>query len=275
MHDLVPHSRIDRAALERIIRRAAELQAGERDIGEGLTEQELLQLGLDVGIPSSYLQRALLEERTRAVAGAEPGVKAWLAGPARLAAQRTIPGEARQVREALNKWMTEGELLAVRRRYPEQTSWEARQDMFSSLKRGLQMGGRSYELSRAKEVVGQVVPLEEGRCHVQLLADLSNTRAGHLAGAATLAGLGAVATVVGVTLNVVLPVALIPVALGALLGFVTARRRRAQLERVHVGLEQVIDRLEHGEIETTPELGGPRQSAFLRIADEIKKTFRS
>src|SRR5438046_1275241 len=50
-----------REALERIIQRAAELQAGEQDIGEGLTEPELLALGQDVGIPSRYLRQALLE----------------------------------------------------------------------------------------------------------------------------------------------------------------------------------------------------------------------
>ena len=33
---------IGRDALERIIQRAAELQTGERDIGDGLTEDELL-----------------------------------------------------------------------------------------------------------------------------------------------------------------------------------------------------------------------------------------
>jgi len=272
MNDLVPGTRIDRGALERIIQRAAELQAGERDIGEGLTERELMQLGQEVGIPPGLLQQALMEERTRAVATVEPGLAGWLAGPARIAAQRTIPGDYRQVRDALNSWMTEGELLSVKRRYPEQTSWEARQDMFSSIKRGLQMGGRAYELSRAKELAGQVAPLEEGRCHVRLVADLSNTRSSHIAGAATLAGIGAAATVVGATLGVMLPVALVPVVLGSLLGFVAARRRRSQLERVQVSMEQVIDRLEHGEIDATPKLRAPRQSAFLRIADEIKKS---
>jgi len=275
MNDLVPGSRIDRAALERIMQRAAELQAGERDIGEGLTERELMQLGQEVGIPSGYLQQALLEERTRVVATAEPGLASWLAGPARLAVQRTIPGEARLVREGLHRWMTEEELLVVKRRFPEQTSWEPRQDMFSSVRRSLQIGGRSYELSRAKEIVGQVVPLEEGRCHVRLMADLSNTRSSHLVGGASLAGAGAVATAVGVTLNVMLPVALIPTALGGLLGFFAARQRRSQLERVQVALEQVLDRLEHGEIDTTPKLQGPRPSAFVRIADEIRKTFGS
>ena len=33
---------ISREALDRIIQRAAELQTGERDIGDGLTEEELL-----------------------------------------------------------------------------------------------------------------------------------------------------------------------------------------------------------------------------------------
>ncbi len=272
MNDLVPGTRIDRAALERIIQRAAELQAGERDIGDGLTERELMQLGQEVGIPPGLLQQALMEERTRAVATVAPGLAGWLAGPAQIAAQRTIPGDYRQVRDALNSWMTEGELLSVKRRYPEQISWEARQDMFSSIKRGLQVGGRAYEQSRANELAGQVVPLEEGRSHVRLVADLSNTRNSHVAAAATLAGLGSAASVVGVTLGVMLPVALLPVVLGSLLGFVAARRRRSQLERVQVAMEQVIDRLEHGEIDAKPKLHAPRQSAFMRIADEIKKS---
>ena len=50
---------ISREALERIIKRAAELQASERDIGDGLTENELVALGKDVGIPSGYLRQAL------------------------------------------------------------------------------------------------------------------------------------------------------------------------------------------------------------------------
>src|SRR2546430_1669460 len=49
---------ISREALERIIQRAAELQAGEHDIGDGLTETELLSLGQDVGIPARHLRQA-------------------------------------------------------------------------------------------------------------------------------------------------------------------------------------------------------------------------
>src|SRR2546421_1060320 len=77
----MPGELISREALERIIQRAAELQAAEHDIGEGLTKAELLALGQDVGIPERYLHQALLEEQTRAVVEQRRGALARLAGP--------------------------------------------------------------------------------------------------------------------------------------------------------------------------------------------------
>ena len=65
--------RIDRAALERIIQRAAELQTSERDLADELTPDQVLALGREVGIPERYLQRALLEERTRLVTAGARG----------------------------------------------------------------------------------------------------------------------------------------------------------------------------------------------------------
>src|SRR3989304_5386503 len=57
-------ARIDRAALERIIQRAAELQTAEREMGDSLTSDELMALGREVGSPGRYLQQALLGGRT-------------------------------------------------------------------------------------------------------------------------------------------------------------------------------------------------------------------
>lgn len=273
--DLVPdRHRIDRAALERIIHRAAELQARERDIGEGLTEKELMQLGREVGIPPSLLQQALLEEQTRAVVPAEPGFVTWLSGPAQVAAQRSVPGEAGNLQEALHQCMTDDELLTVKRRYSDQTSWEPRRDIVAGLKRSLDFGARPYELARAKEVVGKVTRIDDGRCHVRLVADLSNTRRMHVRSGAALAGTGAVASVIGVTIGVLVPVALIPAAAAVLIGFGVARQRRARIERAQVALEQILDRLERGEIRVGAQPAATRPSGFARIADEIKKSFR-
>lgn len=113
--------------------------------------------------------------------------------------------------------------------------------------------------------------MEDGRAHVQLLADLSNTRRSHLTGAATLGGLGVLGTAVGLTLGVALPVALIPIGLGALLATMVARRRYSQVERVHVALEQVLDRLEHEEVKLPGGSDSQRMGALERITSEIRR----
>jgi hypothetical protein len=263
--------RIDRGALERIIRRAAELQASETDIGDGLTEPELLALGQEVGIGDRYLRQALLEERTRAVGEKERGVLTWLAGPRRVAAARMIPRPRRETEAALQAWMDEGELLQVKRRYPDQTSWEAQQGAFAHFKRAFGTGGRRYTLARAREIAGEVAQLDEQRCQVQLVADLGNALEEQLSGAAVLGGAGAAATGVALVLGVMLWAALAPVVITLPLALAVARRQRQRAEATLVALEQVLDRLEHGEVDVRRAVAGPRASAFVRMADEIRR----
>jgi len=44
------------------------------------------------------------------------------------------------------------------------------------------------------------------------------------------------------------------------------------VSHMHVALEQVLDILEHRETDTGPQIRAPRASAFVRIADEIRKS---
>jgi hypothetical protein len=58
--------RLDRDAMERVVARAAELQAHNAAVGEGgLTEAQLLEIGREVGISQHHLRQALAEERGR------------------------------------------------------------------------------------------------------------------------------------------------------------------------------------------------------------------
>jgi hypothetical protein len=261
---------ISREALDRIVQRAAELQTGEKDIGEGLSEAELLALGKDVGIPARYLQQALLEERTRVL---DAGERGWsLAGPAQLAAGRVVPGDRSSVERALAVWMEEQELLRVKRRYPDRTTWEPQVGFMASMQRGLRAGGKTYALTRAAEIAGQVTPLETGFCHVRLTADVRNLRRARLGAALGLAGAGGLGTGAAVAAGIILPFVAFPAigfGLAALLVLFTGRTQ--QIDRLQVGLEQVLDRLERGEIRPRHALPGPRASAFARIADEIRK----
>ena len=275
--DLVPsEERITRDALERIIHRAAELQADQREIGDRLTERDVLELGNEVGIPARHLQQALLEERARAVTAADRGLLVNLAGPKRISAERAVPGEQSKVEQALSHWMTEVELLTVKRRYAQGTSWEARKDFLASMKRGLGIGGRQYALARAREILGRVQELEEGWCHVTLIADLSNTRAERLGGGAVFFGAGGTMTLIAGVLGVAAVAAVIPVVAGAAGGFAIARSNRNQVERVHVSMEQVLDRLQRKEIKLPSETTKPSGGDFVkRLKDEIKELGRN
>jgi len=265
--DLIP-----RDALDRIIRRAAELQTHERDIGEGLTRDELLALGKDVGIPAHYLQQALLEEQTRAPTAPAAGLWGWLVGPATLSADRVVPGDRLTVERALAHWMGEGETLQVKRRFPDHTTWEPKRGAIASIQRALSGRGRTFALARCDEVAGQVTQLEPGFCHVRLTADVRTQRTSRIGGAVGVTSIGAAGTLVAVALGVALPVALVPAAVLGLIGIPIVRFHPRQNERMLVALDQVLDRLEHGEIRPDQLLTGPRPSAFVRIADEIKRT---
>src|SRR5258706_14140361 len=128
---------ISREALERIIKRAAELQAGERDIGEGLTSNEVLSLGKDVGIPDRYLRQAMLEEQTRITPEVATGTWAWLTGPRSIIAHLVVPGDRAAVQRALSRWMTEEVLLHPKRYYPDGTPWMPKAGALASVQRWL------------------------------------------------------------------------------------------------------------------------------------------
>src|SRR5690348_15254764 len=117
-------ARVDRAALERIIRRAAELQAAEHDFGENITDEEVLALGREVGLPARYLQQALLEEHTRVPTVALHGLWNSFAGPAELVARRLVRLEPTDTEQELVHWLEQHELLRIQRRQPGRVVWE-------------------------------------------------------------------------------------------------------------------------------------------------------
>ena len=266
---------IGREALDRIVRRAAELQAGEREIGDGLTTAELLALGKDVGIPERYLRQAMLEEQTRTAPIATRGTWAWLVGPGTIVAHRVVPGDRATVERALARWMEDEELLQPKRRYPDRTSWEPKAGAFASIQRAL-AGQRRYALARVHDVTGQVVQLEPGFCLARLEADIRQQRAGRITGASVLTVLGWAIT----SLLVAVPALPVPELLALAPGValtggaaLIARSHRGPNERVLVALEQVLDRLERGEARAGAALPPPLPGPFGRIAEELRRTF--
>lgn len=245
---------LSRAALERVLARAAELQARGGDGEPGLTEAQLVEIAGEVGLSRDVVRQALAEERARVPVGPEAGAAHALLGAAVIQAARTVPGEAAAVLAAVDAWMQRGESLTVMRRQPDQMSWEPRQDFASAVRRALRVGGRGFHLAAATEVRAVVAAVGARRAHVRLVADLGGARA-RAAGAAI--GVATAGVLVGVPafwlatnagLAVAAALALLP-ALGVPMAAISVARGhfRAQRTRTQVALEQALDRLQYGD----------------------------
>ncbi len=247
-----PRPPLDRAALERVLARAAELQAVSGEPADMMTDDQILDLGKEVGLSPQVLRQALAEERTRRD---HPQARRLLSGSTVVTAERTVRGTAENVFTALDVWMQKEEWLQIKRQFPDRLVWEARRDFEGGVRRLLNVGGRGYALSKATDVGATVVPADEGRVLVRLDADLTSARHAALGGMAG-AVVGGVATSgVLLALHFAALVAAGPIVLLTGIGYFAARNTLvAKASRVHLALEQMLDRLERGERADNPSL---------------------
>lgn len=269
--------RIDRAALERVLQRAAELQAREQDTGEALTADEVLGLGKEVGIPQGYLRQAMLEEQTRTPLSAG-GPFERLAGPAEVSAMRVVAGEREAIERALLSYMEKHELVVVQRQQTGSISWERMTGMRAALRRGaasFESNAARFMMDRAELIQATVTPLEPGYCHVSLRASVREarrrivTRAAGF-GTAALAGTGVMVAVGGFGL-----LALAPLLLVGAVAWDLPRRFAPVPVRVATGLERALDHAEQTAGHGSRQLP-PRTTGFLEaLVGEVRRAIEA
>jgi len=277
MAELTP-GRIDRAALERIMQRAAELQASEADVGEGLTPEEVLALGRDVGIPGRYLQQAMLEHATDVVAPEQAGLAGRIVGPGEITAHRVVVGEPDDAARALISWFDSNELLVVLRQQPGRVTFEPLGGMQAALRRGsaaLSSSKPKFMLARTNFVTATFNRLESGYCHVTLTANLHKARGSYVGGAVAGGSTGLAAALVVATLTPFWVVALPPLLAGGVIGWYVLKRFRPLAERAMLGLERALDYLERGGVKPGHQLP-PKSGGLLEtLAGELRKVIAS
>jgi len=250
---------LDRQALERVLARAAELQ-GAGAIPESsdlISESQLRDIGNEVGLSAETINQALAEERTRINVPEERGLVAQIAGASFATATRTVPGTQRDVLATIDAWMLREECLQVQRRFVDRITWEPQRGLFGKIRRTVNVSGRGYYLMDAGQVSATVLPVDGSRVVVRLDADIHASRAKRVGMGGVLATMGAAASgIVGLALVVAhLPLiiaagaAVLPFAGSSVAAYKLARTHRTVLASVQLALEQVLDRLEHGEFE--------------------------
>jgi hypothetical protein len=245
----LPSARLDRSSLERVLARAAELQSTSGDTVEEFTEEQLLELGREVGLSPQNLRQALAEERTRSITPEEEhGVVASLFGPSRVRAERTVAGAPAEVLASIDTWMQRQELLIVKRHHADRIVWEPRRDFVVGVKRALRVGGRDYALSRAFEVSATVIAVDDSRVHVGLDADFRTHRAQSARQSVGSTFAGAAVTASLFMMGVTAVVAAAPLVIIPAIGFAGVRALQGRIvTRAQLSLEQLLDKLERGE----------------------------
>jgi hypothetical protein len=262
--------------LERIIKRAAELQTAEREIGDTLTSDELISLGREVGIPVRYLQQALLEERARLGQAGSPGILDRMAGPGEVTAQRVVSLDSEMVEQELIRWMERNELFCIQRHQPGRISWEPLSGFQAAVRRSaaaLGAGKRPFMLSRAATVTAAILPLESGFSHVTLVADTRKVRNEYLASGSAITGAGAAGTATMIALGALLPVALVPLPLALGAAYAVFRRYQPAVARIQLGLERALDSLENGRAKASGQLS-ERAGLMGLLADELRRALK-
>jgi hypothetical protein len=256
-----PGTALDRVAVERVLARAAELQAtGGGGVSEGLTEAQLLDVAREAGLSLEHVRAALVEERLRrglapAEDAAAGGMAARLAGPTVAGASRVLPVAPAVALDRLTRVLEREECMVTVRRTAERATWELRRDLVGGVMRGIRGSTGLRALRAAGGISAAVLPLDEQRTLVRVEADLRERRRGRLvAGTATattgvLAG-GAVVgagLVANAVLALLVPVAAIPVLAGGGVAWALARGHRGDVARVTEALDRLLDRAESGE----------------------------
>jgi hypothetical protein len=257
---------LDREALERVLARAAELQGASAipESSDLISESQVLDIGNEVGLNPATINQALAEERTRVNVPEERGLVAQIAGASFATATRTVPGTPRDVLATIDAWMLRDECLQVQRRFADRITWEPQRGLFGKIRRTVNVSGRGFYLMDAGQVSATVMPVDAKRVVVRLDADIHASRARRVGVGGFLGTMGAAASgIVGLGLIVAhIPLfiaagfAVLPFAGGTLAAYKMARSHRAVLSSVQLALEQILDRLEHGEFETPGGLLG-------------------
>ncbi len=249
----VPNS-LDRAAVERVLARATELQAGAAPDAEGsLTEAQIEALAKEVGLDPINLRQAMAEERSRVSLPVERGMLASLYGAATVSAQRTVSGTPAQVLGALDDWMQRQESLVVQRQFGDRIVWEARRDVVGLVRRAV--SGRGHALRRATTVGATVVPVDTQRTLVRIDAHLGGFRRLMAQQQAALTGASMVGGGILAVLSFSAMAVAAPVVLVAPLSYFVARSAHIDAaSRAQLVLEQVLDRLERGDAGRPPSL---------------------
>lgn len=254
---------LPRSRLEEVIQRAVELQLADEEAEEaaetGLTDEEVLRIGRQVGLGPRHLERAIAEVRAAGLRPRMPVEDSLLArflGPGFVRASRFVAGPPGEVEAVVEHELGVNERLRRTGRSGDASRWARADGWKGAARRSDGTSGRHpYELGTARELEVSVQEADRERSLVTVTADVRNQRTEQLLTRVSALGvsglvLGGFLLVAGVPWAFLAPVPpLVLSVIGALATVPGYRREREHLERMVEAFLERLDRAVASELD--------------------------
>lgn len=251
---------IARVDFEQVIRRAAELSLKDTDPEDNLSEDEVLRIAAELGLPLHHVRRALFELPVLKV---QPRWYDRWFGPAVFSVNRVVPTRREPALRRVEDYLVTREYLQIVRRRGDTIAFVPADDTISSLARAVSRPGSRHTISRASRLLVGVHALPEDDAHVRFDVDLSDARTEAVRGSLTTGGIIGIGigTIVVAVADVV-PGGLVDIpgmiAFGSAIGgsmaasiaaaiSLSASRFRNRVFSAKMELTGLLDRLERGD----------------------------
>lgn len=236
--------RLDREAMERVLRRAQELSYVDPPDEPGVVDEQLLiEAASEAGIDPAAVRRSLALERLPASTAPAAGDR--VVGPRTIVAAAVVEAEADEVLALLDAWLSaSGKLVAIRRA-DGTTEWMPRTGVWAALSR-LKRPPLTVSAEQADRVLAEVTPTDDhAATAVRLTLDRSGDRTSAVNTGVAVSGAGVVGSVAALTVLVpgFLFVSVPAIGLGGWLAH--GGRRRA--DTMSADLERLLDVIRGGE----------------------------
>lgn len=242
--------------LDLIVRRAASIQNKRGSPGsELLTEEEVIEIGRQVGLEPEYVRRAMAEVHAESLAPERPPgnrILDLIGGDSRIEVRRVVAGEPTLIQQQVEMLLREREKLSALRRRPTRSVWEASAGIMDRLDRFMNFSGKEYALAEARQVELAIAETEPGWSLVTLVADLANKRdevlytAGSCVAVAAILAAAFVGMATGYASILTVGSALLAGAAGSAVAIPWMRwsldKRRSRIEVILEGLIDQVDR---------------------------------
>lgn len=268
-----PEKKITRSDLPLVVKRAAELAARDADPAEEISEDEVIRIAAELGLPAHHVRTALYEAAHHE---GEPTFLDRQFGNRRVVASRVVPHDAEKSLRKVEE-LFKGSNMTVVRRQAGSITLEAGGDMFSKITRAFR-GQNQLASAEIVEVIAR--KLETGGSHVTVRAVFKDERKGHFAGAViggTLLG-ASIGSLAGVLAGVVTHEMIVGMTTGTILGIGSGggiyagilasmkKNYREWRERVTRNTEGTLDKLEKAQ-DTLP----PTAQWFQKLQKKLEE----